>query len=341
MVAMQITIRQYSWLTISLLTVSLVGVSAADRPQQDANCCGLGTSSGSGTSGGPGGSAQAASGQANGPGASHGTALTPDQIRELVAHVLENQRRSALSLTEYERTQRNTVRGDGKDIPEKRVTVRVVPIGMAEARVEFERNGKPADHADIERQWRSVEKALAAQAHSESSFFSRQEYERVAKQKREKADMIAEMGRAFRFTWSGRQMVAGKPVVELAFEPDPAYRSSSRYAPLYAHSHGSVWIAESSAQLIRLVAELTDEVFFGGGLIAKVYRGSRFTFEQSEIAPGVWLPVKHTYDFDGRKFLFALNIHEQTEFSDYRRIGDPQEALLLIRGEHAPSGSTR
>jgi hypothetical protein len=55
--------------------------------------------------------------------------------------------------------------------------------------------------------------------------------------------------------------------------------------------------------------------------------------EQSEVAPGVWLPTLYTYDVDGRKFLFGFSIHERTEASRYRRVGPPAQEIEVIRAE--------
>ena len=55
--------------------------------------------------------------------------------------------------------------------------------------------------------------------------------------------------------------------------------------------------------------------------------------EQSEVAPGVWLPTLLTYDVDGRKFLFGFGIHERTEITNYRRIGPPSQAIEILRNE--------
>jgi hypothetical protein len=93
-------------------------------------------------------------------------------------------------------------------------------------------------------------------------------------------------------------------------------------------------VDESSAQLIRADAQLTDDVSWGAGLIAKLYRGGQFSFEQREVEPNLWMPSRYGYDFDGRKFLFSLNIHERMEYSEYVRVGPPEEAIAVIRREH-------
>jgi hypothetical protein len=95
------------------------------------------------------------------------------------------------------------------------------------------------------------------------------------------------------------------------------------------------WVDESSGELIRAEAELTDDVSWGAGLIAKLYRGGKFTYEQREVAPGLWMPTHYSYDFDGRKFLFSnLNLHERMDISDYARVGPPEEAIAILRREH-------
>ena len=91
---------------------------------------------------------------------------------------------------------------------------------------------------------------------------------------------------------------------------------------------------ESSAQMIKAEAELTDDVSWGGGLIAKLFRGGRFRYEQHEVSAGVWMPTYYSYDFDGRKFVFSLSAHDRAEYSEYLHVGTPGEALLLVRREH-------
>ena len=55
--------------------------------------------------------------------------------------------------------------------------------------------------------------------------------------------------------------------------------------------------------------------------------------EQSEVAPGIWLPTLYTYDVDGRKFLFGFGVHERTEVTNYRHVGPPEQSIEIIRNE--------
>jgi len=49
--------------------------------------------------------------------------------------------------------------------------------------------------------------------------------------------------------------------------------------------------------------------------------------EQSEVAPGIWLPTLYTYDVDGRKFLLGFGVHERTDVSHYRHVGPPSQSI--------------
>jgi hypothetical protein len=259
------------------------------------------------------------------------TPLTAQQIRLLVDQAIENQRHNDLLLEQYGRTEHSLTRGSGKE-PDKETICRVIPAGSSIIRVELEHNGKVSDTAFLDQQWHGVAQALQAQARGRE-FHSDAPFERE-RRSHERSDMVSAIGKAFIFHWAGRASINGRTVVKLNFEPDPTYRSSARFAAVYAHSRGTAWVDESSVQLIRAEAQLNDDVSWGGGLIAKLYRGGQFTYEQREVSPGVWMPSRYSYDFDGRKFLFTLSLHQRMEYTDYLRLGPPEEALSVIRREH-------
>lgn len=259
------------------------------------------------------------------------TPLTATEIRALVDRAVENQRRNDLLLDEYARTEHSFFHGNEKD-PEKNVVYRVIPARNGFIRVELERDGKRSDTAYLDQQWHGAAQALLAEAHGREPHVGNFYYR--PRHGHERADMVTAIGKAFIFRWAGRFSMDGRSVVKLNFEPDPAYRSSARFAAVYAHSKGVAWVDESSGELIRAEAELTDDVSWGGGIIAKLYRGGKFTYEQHEVASGIWLPTRFAYDFEGRRFLFTLSLHERMDYTEYSHLGPPEEALAVIRREH-------
>ncbi|HEY4581155.1 MAG TPA: hypothetical protein VIG89_08980 [Candidatus Acidoferrales bacterium] len=265
--------------------------------------------------------------------ASHQDApLDAEQVRAMVKRAIALQHQSDEALDEYDRTERIVDRD--RDQKSTETTSRVVPVGTGAMRVEMERNGQPATPAEIAQAWRNVAGTLESRSHSGDPQVKK-DYERAAKRRRESARMVDAIGEAFRFRWARRTMREGRAVVELDFEPQPGFKPSMRFAGVYKQIWGKVWVDESSGYVVRLEAELRRDIPIGGGIVGKVYRGSRIEIEQAEAAPGVWLPTFNSYDIEGRKFIFPASLHRKLYASGYRRIGPPAEALALIRSEHA------
>ncbi len=102
----------------------------------------------------------------------------------------------------------------------------------------------------------------------------------------------------------------------------------------------TIWVDHASDQLVLGEARVTRDISVGGGILGKLYRGSLFSMEQAEVAPGVWLPMRYQYDFTGRKFLFPFEEHQIIEASHYRLIGPPKQALSIVQDELASGKSS-
>jgi hypothetical protein len=258
-------------------------------------------------------------------------ALRPEQIRALVLKAIALQHKNEAALLEYERTERRIDRGED-EVADR--TSRVVPTGPNFMRVELERNGQKASPEKIAEGWRGVAENLELKIQRDDPRVKK-DYERAEERRRETAKMLDAVGEAFHFRWAGRETHRGRPVIVLNFEPDAGYQPPTRYATIYKQLWGKAWVDESSGQVMRLEAELRRDVSFIGGIVAKIYKGSRLELEQAEVAPGTWLPTRHFFDINFRRFLFRSALHRTLEARDYRRVGRPNETLALIRREHA------
>ena len=138
---------------------------------------------------------------------------------------------------------------------------------------------------------------------------------------------------SFHITWAGRETLGSRTLVKLLLDPDPNYKPTSRFAATFEHVHAALWVDEGQAQFARIEADIATDITFGGGIVGKVYRGGHVVLEQSEVAPGVWLPTLYTYDVDGRKFMFGFGVHERTEATHYRHVGPPAQSIEIIRNE--------
>jgi hypothetical protein len=259
--------------------------------------------------------------------------LSPAELRALVEHVAANQHRDDDALEQYERIERRVIRQGSKEKPPgEDKTWRVIPSGTGIVRVIIEDAGKPVDPALYRKQLQDAAQALDTSANSTLPR-QKQDEEKFARRKRERASLVDAAKDAFIFTFLGREERNGRTLMKFSAEPSPNYKPASRNTSFFANARAIAWVDEASSQIVRFEAEIFKDISIGGGIIGKVYRGGRLVLEQAEVAPGIWLPMLYQFDFDGRKFLFSFDIHETTTASRYRRIGPPKEALVTIRRE--------
>ena len=266
-------------------------------------------------------------------------ALSPQQVRDLLARVVAAQHRNDEALMLYERREHRITRKKEMDAaPEEDKLYRVVPTGTGTVKLVLADRGTSVTADNYREQLRYLEQALAwALDPAESKQKARvQKYERRSK---ERFETVEAAQRAFDCVWNGREEQNGKSLVKLLCAPNPAFKPGSRTEEMFLYARATLWIEPRTAQLARVEAELTSDVSVGAGVIGKAYRGGRFLMEQSEVAPGVWLPAKFHYNLRGRKFFFGFEMHEETTVSHYRRIGPPVEALAAIRSELSASGA--
>jgi len=267
------------------------------------------------------------------PAPPQGDALSDAEGRALVQRAIRMQHQSDEALELFDRTERIVDREDEKSSD---TTVRTVPVGAGVERIEVHRDGQAVPQEQIAQKWTYVLAVMESRMRTGDPAV-KSAYERAAKRKEYSSKMVDAIGEAFRFRWEGRGMRAGRPVIELSYEPAPQFKPRLRFSNVYRQVYGKVWIDEASGYVVRLEADLRKDIPIGGGIVGKIYKGARVEIEQAEAYPGagVWLPTLSSYDIKGRKFLFPASYHRQLYASEYRRIGPPAEALALLRNEHA------
>lgn len=104
----------------------------------------------------------------------------------------------------------------------------------------------------------------------------------------------------------GREFVAGRPTVILHFWPrssDLPVRRRQDY--VLNKLTGKVWIDERDWEIVRVDAQLTERVRVLLGLVAALDKVD-LHFEQIRMGDAVYLPLKLTASFEGRKLFSTL-----------------------------------
>jgi hypothetical protein len=259
-------------------------------------------------------------------------APTAEQLQSLIARVIENQHHNDRSIEEYERVEHVVLHKDGNssEVVSER-TERLLPSGTGLIHLQTAQSSPPVTPEAHRRQLQYAVSALELYLHPNDHV--RQDLAKFEKRRRDRDDLVNAMAKAFRVTSAGRETRGSQTLLKLVLDPDPNFKPATRLAAAFEHVHAAIWIDESQAQAVRLEIDIINDISFGGGIVAKIYQGGHFVMEQSEVAPGVWLPTLYTYDVDGRKFVVGFNIHEKTEVTHYRHVGPPSQSIEIIRSE--------
>jgi hypothetical protein len=271
--------------------------------------------------------------RSGGQGPTVGDSVVPaaEQIQSLVRRIIDNQHRNDRAIEEYERLEHVVSRKDeNTDVVSDR-TDRLFPSGTGIIHLQTAQSSPPVSPEVHRRQLQYTVSALDLYLHPNDHV--KLDVAKFEKRRRDRADLVDAMAKAFRITWAGRETRGSRTLAKLLLDPDPNFRPASRLAAAFEHVHAVLWVDESQAQAARLEIEIMSDITFGGGIVAKLYHGGHFLMEQSEVSPGIWLPTIYTYDVDGRKFVVGFNVHEKTEITHYRHVGPPSQSIDIIRSE--------
>jgi hypothetical protein len=249
----------------------------------------------------------------------------------LFERVIANQKKSEEALDVYERIERVEIRKNASDpMPSSVKIARVIPSGTGMDRIPVGPDGQPADAAAYRAELEKLERALALAANNDRS--QRDGFEKYAKKKKERNDLIEATRNAFLFTFLARESRGDLMLSKYAMAPNPAFKPATRFSSVFTKVHGFVWIDDASGELARIEGDVTEDISIGL-FLGKIYKGSHFMQERYEFMPGLWLASFSQYDFDGRKLFSGFSLRERTFYSNYRYIGPPREALAAVRKE--------
>jgi hypothetical protein len=258
-----------------------------------------------------------------------------DEIRARTKNLIANQHADDLAEDRFERIERHVEHSGG---PNSRVlddkTIRFVPNGAGTTKLLLSENGKPVDPAESRRELENLLQVLQMMLNPNDPRMktASAKYE---KRMHDSAELVDSVTDAFTIAWQGEESRNGRDCDVIQASPSPTFHPHSIRQDLLTHVSAKVWLDHSTDQVVHIDAQVLSDIPFGGGVLYKLYRGGTFTLDQAEVAPGVWLPAHEQYDFSGRKFFFPFEEHESIDFTHYRFVGHPKEALALIQGELA------
>jgi hypothetical protein len=265
-------------------------------------------------------------------------AALPD-LQVLMGEVRERLHSDDFLLDQYTFTEKQTERqldaeGNVKKITTSLYEVYPSPEPGRTYRKLVERDGKPLTAEELakeDQKQEAKEARKAARLYGEdASRRASAESERRLKETR----TIDELFRLYEFRIVGRETLDGRGAIVLTFQPRPGVETETRSGKILKKFAGRAWIDEEDRQLVRVEAELMDDLSFGFGLLAKLKKGSRAQIQRRKVNGEIWLPAQARFVGHGRLFLVkSLHVDALSEYSDYRKFTVGTEATVMPEQE--------
>jgi hypothetical protein len=186
-------------------------------------------------------------------------------------------------------------------------------------------DGKPVpanelDERDRERRKKAEE--LASRTTNQSARERENEARDREERRRELNETVDDIFRVFDVRMVQREAILGHDTILFSLTPRADAEPRTREGRMMRRLAVRTWISESDHEIVRLEAEAIDTLSFGFGVLARVHKGSRFSFERHKVNGEAWLPAKATYTGSARVGLVkTLRRGGVSEFSAYRKFG--------------------
>jgi hypothetical protein len=192
-----------------------------------------------------------------------------------------------------------------------------------------ERDGKPLPMEELAKEDRK-QQAKEAKAAARSA-------EAQAERRRRETEAIDEIFRLYDIRIVGRETLEGRDAILVTFSSRPGVPTTTKPGKIVKKFSGRAWIDEADRQLVRVEAELTDDLSFGFGILAKLKKGARAQLQRRKVNDEIWLPAEVRFVGHARVFLVkALHIDALSEYSDYKKFNVATDAVATPERENRP-----
>ena len=182
----------------------------------------------------------------------------------------------------------------------------------------IKKNDQPLSEKDEKKEEEKQDK-FVAEHKSESED---QRRKREAKQKKEREEgraFLRDVENAYDFRIVGEEPVDGRPAWILEATPRKDFHPTQPHADILPKLKGKVWIDKQDYDWVKAEAEAIDTISFGL-FLARVHKGSHFSFEQTRLNDEVWLLRRFYLNASARLLIFKnMGVEQEDTFSNYKK----------------------
>lgn len=269
--------------------------------------------------------------RAQSPASAPGTTPTSASLPDLATFLREVRRQIRLNSTapsDYTCVERETevkLDGDGHPTAKSTRTYEIYPAGAGAGpyRRLVSRDGVAVSASELAENDRKRQAEIEGRLRDrkrETPANRDKRLRREADGRREWEALVDEVFRSFDLRMLGRESLAGRPTIVLAFAARPGVTATSRVGSLMQKMAGKAWVDEQDFEPARVEAVAVDDLTYRFGMFARVYKGTTVVWERQKVNGETWVPVRLEIRANARVFLFRrLGLHRVVEDFNYRR----------------------
>jgi len=99
----------------------------------------------------------------------------------------------------------------------------------------------------------------------------------------------------------------------MRFRPNPNFSAHSIETRIFHAMSGELWVSQRYKRLVRLDGHIEENVDFGFGILGRVYKGSWFQLQRTQVSATDWKTERIQVHINGRAILFKTIVHETSE----------------------------
>ena len=242
--------------------------------------------------------------------------------REIVRRSIELDRKNEAIARNYTFLERNETRiMDRSGKPRKAPEIRTFDVTLLEGspyRRLVARNDRPLSPQEERKEEEKLRKSIDERRKETPAERQRRIAEWDRKQQRQR-EPFREIPDAFDFRLAGEETLNGRAAYAIAATPKPGYKPKLAAAAYFPKLKGKLWIDKRDNEWVKAEFETLDTISFGG-ILVRLAKGSRVTFEETRVNDEVWLPKRIAVSLSARVMLVAGTRAEiEIDFSAFRK----------------------
>jgi hypothetical protein len=262
---------------------------------------------------------------------SPGTALSEDQIREVIRQSADKDRENEKKQRDYTYVERQETRrldGKGNVKSTESETYDVLEIYGEQVQKLIAKNDKPLSAKDAKKEDDKIQK-LIDKRRKESPADREKRLKAEEKDREDSRKFVGEVADAYNFRYVGMETLDGRENYVIDAEPKPGYKPHLKEAKILPKFRFRTWIDKDEMQWRKLDVQCIGTVSFGLFLV-RLHKGSRIVVEQTRVNNEVWLQRHVAVDADFRLALLKnFNLAVDVTDRDYKKFRTDIKILPL------------